>query len=81
MSIINRPGVRESYAFPNWLRTLITVGLRWLPAVLIVVAVVGFWEAYVRIFDVQKWLLPAPTVIAKTIGVDAGLLWVIPSPP
>ena len=75
MSIINRSGARESHAFPNWLRTLITVGLRWFPAVLIVVAVVGFWEAYVRIFDVQQWLLPAPSVIANTIGVDAGLLW------
>jgi putative hydroxymethylpyrimidine transport system permease protein len=41
----------------------------------IVVGVIGFWEAYVRIFDVQKWLLPAPSIIAKTIGVDAGLLW------
>jgi ABC-type nitrate/sulfonate/bicarbonate transport system permease component len=50
------------------------VGLRWLPAAVIVVGVIGFWEAYVRIFDVQKWLLPAPSIIAKTIGVDAGLL-------
>ena len=40
----------------------------------IVVGIIGVWEAYVRVFDIQKWLLPAPSLIAKTIGVDADLL-------
>ena len=48
--------------------------VQWLPALLIVAAILGFWEAYVRIFDVQRWLLPSPSVIATTIGDKAGLL-------
>ena len=47
---------------------------RWFPALLIVAAILGAWEAYVRIFDVQKWLLPAPSVVAVTIGDSAELL-------
>ncbi len=54
-----------------------TVGraaFRWLPALLIVLALLGIWEGYVRLFHVQKWLLPAPSVIASTLGSDIGLL-------
>ncbi len=47
----------------------------WLPALAIVVAVIAGWEAYVRVFDVQKWLLPAPSLIAATLVKDAGMLW------
>ncbi len=50
-------------------------GARWLPSLAIVAAVLGAWEGYVRLFEVQRWLLPAPSVIVKTIGEDAGLLW------
>ena len=50
-------------------------GALWLPAAAIVAAILGAWEGYVRLFDVQRWLLPAPSVIVKTIGEDAGLLW------
>ena len=48
--------------------------VRWLPPLAIMVGILGLWEAYVRIFDVQKWLLPAPSVIIETMVVDAGLL-------
>ena len=47
---------------------------RWFPAVLIVSAILGGWEAYVRIADVESWLLPAPSGIAATFGDDLGLL-------
>ena len=47
---------------------------RWLPSVLIVLAILGVWEGYVRIFNVQRWLLPAPSVIATTIGENVGML-------
>ena len=48
--------------------------VRWLPPLAIVVGILGLWEAYVRVFNVQKWLLPAPTVIIETMVDDAGLL-------
>ncbi len=48
--------------------------LRWLPPSLIVMAAIGAWEAYVRLFDVQKWLLPASSAIVATMGRSAGLL-------
>ena len=67
-----RPGilrrVRESSS------RLRRVATGWLPALLIVAAILGFWEAYVRVFNVQRWLLPAPSVIATTIGENPGLL-------
>lgn len=47
---------------------------RWFPAILIMAAILGAWEAYVQIFDVQKWLLPAPSAIAKALVDDSGLL-------
>jgi ABC-type nitrate/sulfonate/bicarbonate transport system permease component len=50
-------------------------GIRWLPALLIVIALLGIWEAWVRLFDVQKWLLPAPSIIARTLVEDAPLLF------
>ena len=49
--------------------------VRWLPAAAVVAALLGAWEAYVRLFDVQRWLLPAPSVVATTIAESRGLLW------
>ena len=49
--------------------------VRWLPPLAIMIGLLGIWEAYVRIFDVQKWLLPAPSVIFETMIESAGLLF------
>ncbi|PKB61653.1 MAG: nitrate ABC transporter permease [SAR202 cluster bacterium Casp-Chloro-G4] len=46
----------------------------WLPSLLIILALLALWEGYVRIFDVQKWLLPSPVVIAATLVESAALL-------
>ena len=48
--------------------------VRWLPSLLIMAALLGVWEGYVRLFDVQRWLLPAPSKVATTIGGSADLL-------
>ena len=48
---------------------------QWLPSLLIVVGILVVWEAYVRVFDVQTWLLPAPSDIGAALLGDAGLLW------
>ena len=55
-------------------RILKTVASNWLPALVIILALLAVWEGYVRIFDVQKWLLPSPTVIAATLIEDFSLL-------
>ena len=59
----------------SWTKSLDRTVRRWLPALLIVLAILAAWEAYVRIFDVQTWLLPAPSAIAVALVQDAGLLW------
>ena len=68
---------RESSGTRNgsWTRSVDRTVRRWLPALLIVLAILALWEAYVRIFDVQTWLLPAPSAIAVALVQDAGLLW------
>ena len=59
----------------SWTKSLDRTARRWLPALLIVLAILAAWEAYVRVFDVQTWLLPAPSAIAVALVQDAGLLW------
>ena len=48
---------------------------RWLPAVVVFVASIAFWELLVRLFDVQDFLLPAPSDILATLRHDWGELW------
>ncbi len=59
----------------SWAKSLERTVRRWLPALLIVLVILALWEAYVRVFDVQSWLLPAPSAIAIALVEDAGLLW------
>jgi ABC-type nitrate/sulfonate/bicarbonate transport system permease component len=47
----------------------------WLPAALIVFVLLGIWEGCVRLFEVPKWLLPAPSVIAMTLVTSRELLF------
>ena len=61
----------EPRGYYRWLRRS---ALHWSPAALIVAAIVGGWEAYVRVFDVQRWMLPPPSTIATTIGEDLAML-------
>lgn len=43
---------------------------RWLPALALFVAGLLIWEAVVRIFDIQGFILPAPTAIAATFATE-----------
>jgi ABC-type nitrate/sulfonate/bicarbonate transport system permease component len=47
----------------------------WGAAAGIVLALLSVWEGYVRLFEVQKWLLPAPSVIAVTLVTSRELLY------
>jgi ABC-type nitrate/sulfonate/bicarbonate transport system permease component len=46
----------------------------WLPAVVLIVVLVVVWEVLVEVLDVQRWLLPAPSVIAAEILDSFGFL-------
>ena len=44
-------------------------------AALVLLAIVGGWEAYVQLSGIDEFLLPAPSAIAGAINDDAALLW------
>jgi NitT/TauT family transport system permease protein/putative hydroxymethylpyrimidine transport system permease protein len=46
----------------------------WRPAALALV-LLGAWEAYARLGNVDDFLLPAPSEIAQALGNDRSLLW------
>ena len=39
----------------------------WLPALLVLVGTIAIWEGAVKAFDIQNFLLPAPTDIGSTL--------------
>jgi NitT/TauT family transport system permease protein len=47
----------------------------WLPALVVFVAGIAFWEGVVRGFAIQDFLLPPPSDIAQTLWTDRGELW------
>ena len=67
--------MRASPATRTWGQSVSRAVRRWLPALLIVAAILGVWEGYVLAFDVQTWLLPAPSDIGRALVDDSGLLW------
>ncbi len=48
---------------------------RWLPAVVLLVLLLGAWEVYVDAGGADPAILPAPHAIAKSMYVDRSLLW------
>lgn len=44
---------------------------RWTPAAVLFVAGLAIWEAFVRIFDIKGFILPAPSAIAATFVLEA----------
>lgn len=48
---------------------------RWTLPSLVMLIVLGGWQAYVVIAEVPHYILPAPTHIAKTLVQDWSLLW------
>ena len=47
----------------------------WVPALAVFVVGIVVWEAAVRGFDIENFLLPAPSDIARTLAEDGGELW------
>ena len=48
--------------------------IEWLPAIATAVALVVLWEVLVAVLDVQRWLLPAPSVIFVELLDSPGFL-------
>lgn len=51
------------------------VVVEWLPALVVFVAGILLWEGIVRGFEIQNFLLPAPSSIAETLWDDRTQLW------
>jgi NitT/TauT family transport system permease protein len=49
-------------------------GREWVPALVVFVAGIVLWEGFVRVLDVQNFLLPAPSAITQTLWSDRGEL-------
>ncbi len=49
--------------------------LTWLLPVAILIGLVVAWESWVRLADVPKWQLPAPSEIARELSSSSSLLW------
>jgi len=47
----------------------------WVPALVVLVGMVGLWEGLIRAFDVQEFLLPKPSAIARTFWNTRSDLW------
>jgi NitT/TauT family transport system permease protein len=47
----------------------------WVPAVVVLVGTIGLWELVIRAFDVQEFLLPKPSAIARTFWNTRSDLW------
>ncbi|HET9322983.1 MAG TPA: ABC transporter permease [Gaiellaceae bacterium] len=47
----------------------------WFPAVVVFVAGIALWEGLVRGLDVQNFLLPPPSDIARTLWTERDTLW------
>jgi NitT/TauT family transport system permease protein len=47
----------------------------WIPAAVVFVLGITLWEGYVRGFDVESFLLPAPSAIVETLFDDLDFFW------
>lgn len=47
----------------------------WGPAAIAFVAVIAIWEGAIRVFDVQAFILPAPSVIVRRFFETADVVW------
>lgn len=48
---------------------------RWMLPSLVLVSLIGAWQAYVVIAEVPHYILPSPALIGKSLIADWGLLW------
>ncbi len=49
--------------------------IEWMPSLVLAAALFGIWETLVRVMDVQRWLLPAPSGIGREMWNSRSKLW------
>ncbi len=74
MNATNGEYAGASTAHEAWRTAVRGFGARWLPSLAIVAGIIVVWEGYVRVFDIEKWLLPAPSAVVVAIGESPGML-------
>ncbi len=47
----------------------------WIPATVAFIAVIGVWEGAIRAFDIQAFVLPAPSVIIQRFVETSDVIW------
>ncbi len=47
----------------------------WIPAALVLVLGIGSWQVLVDVLDIQRFLLPQPSAIARTFWEERDVLW------
>jgi NitT/TauT family transport system permease protein len=47
----------------------------WIPALVVLVAILVGWQAAIEVFDIQRFLLPKPTAIASRFWDERSTLW------
>ena len=48
---------------------------RWMLPSLVLIVLIGGWQAYVTIAEVPHYILPSPLLIGQTLIADWGILW------
>ena len=56
-------------------RWLMRATTQWMPAFGLAVLLFGVWEVLVRVMDIQRWLLPAPSGIGQELWRSRSTLW------
>jgi len=49
--------------------------VKWMPSLVLAAALFALWEALVRLLDIQRWLLPAPSGIGAELWSSRSTLW------
>jgi len=68
------PAARRQSVLSRWSRGLLRGSAEYLPAVLLLVALVGLWELLVHILHARPYMLPAPSRIWRAFLEVRGLL-------
>jgi putative hydroxymethylpyrimidine transport system permease protein len=57
------------------LRLVFAFVVEWMPSLGLAIALFAAWEAIVRLKDIQRWLLPAPSGIGEELWSSRSTLW------
>ncbi len=73
-SFVEEPAPVESIP-EGYLRGFYNRGRDWVPALVVLVLALVAWQEGIRIFHIQRFLLPKPTAIAHTLFAEWDQLW------